>query len=72
MKNKFIHEGKSEYEKITAYKKVLYTIRKNTAKKYAVLIRNEKNYFKKCSLTIKKYLEIKKELRKIDTKYSLF
>lgn len=72
MINKIIQDGKSEFEKITDYKRLKYTIRKNTAEKYIHLIKNEKNYLKKCSLTIKKYLEIKKELKKIDTQYSLF
>jgi hypothetical protein len=72
MKNKIIHKGKSEFEKITDYVRLRYKVRKNTAEKYADLIKSEKNYFKKCKLIVKKYLEIRKELRKIDTQYSLF
>lgn len=72
MKNKIIYEGKSEYEKITNHKRLKSTVRKNITEKYSDLIKNEKNYFKKCRLTVKKYLEIKKELKKIDTQYSLF
>lgn len=72
MINKIIQEGKSEFEKTTDYKRLKYNVRKNIAEKYAYSIKNEKRYLKKCSLTIKKYLEIKKELKKIDTKYSLF
>jgi len=72
MKNKIIHEGKSLYEKSTDYKRVEYTVRKNIVEKYSDLIKDEKKYFKKCKLIVKKYLEIRKELKKIDTQYSLF
>lgn len=72
MKYKIIHQGKSEFEKITDYMRLRYNVRKNTAKKYSDLIKSEKNYFAKCRLIVKKYLEIRKELRKIDTQYSLF
>lgn len=72
MKNKIIHQGKSEFEKIIDYIRLRYTVRKNTAAKYADLIKSEKNHIKKCKLIVKKYLEIRKELRKIDTQYSLF
>jgi hypothetical protein len=72
MNNKIIYEGKSNYDSITDYKRLKHIVRKNSAEKYSVLIKNEKNYFKKCRLIVKKYLEIKEELRKMDTNYSIF
>lgn len=72
MNNRIIQEGKTKYEAITNYKRLKYIVRKNCAEKYADLIKNEKKYFKKCSLIIKKHLEIREELRKIDTNYSVF